>query len=147
MDSAGKRPRRLRAKYTPRTNLAICTRGISLLRRACVSVLALTDRGAAGNRPALSGVVPPLRRRDNIRGDERRKNGGERWHSFIQMSKLSNVKGRISYISDPKRQEYLYATFSTREDMTFWNDLAKECQEEFKRFGTEGKCIEARELI
>ena len=68
-------------------------------------------------------------------------------HSFIQMSKLSNVKGRISYISDPKRQEYLYATFSTREDMTFWNDLANECQEEFKRFGTEGKCIEARELI
>lgn len=39
-------------------------------------------------------------------------------HSFIQMSKLSNVKGRISYISDPKRQEYLYATFSTREDKT-----------------------------
>lgn len=68
-------------------------------------------------------------------------------HSFIQMSKLSNVKGRISYISDPKRQEYLYATFSTREDMTFWNDLARECQEEFKRSGTEGKCIEARELI
>ena len=68
-------------------------------------------------------------------------------HSFIQMSKLSNVKGRITYISDPKRQEHLYATFSTREDMTFWNDLAKECQEEFKRFGTEGKCIEARELI
>ena len=84
MDAALKRPRRLRAKYTPRTNLAICTRGISLLRRACVSVLALTDRGAAGNRPALSGVVPPLRRRDNIRGrrtgDEGRENGGERWH-------------------------------------------------------------------
>ena len=68
-------------------------------------------------------------------------------HSFIQMSKLSSVKGRISYISDPSRQEYLYATFSTREDMSFWDDLAKECQEEFKRFGTEGKCIEARELI
>ena len=68
-------------------------------------------------------------------------------HSFIQMSKLSNVKGRIDYISDPKRQEYLYASFSTREDMTFWDALAKECQEEFKRFGTEGKCIEARELI
>ena len=68
-------------------------------------------------------------------------------HSFIQISKLSDVKGRISYISDPKRQEHLYATFSTREDMTFWNDLAKECQDEFKRYGTEGKCIEARELI
>jgi len=70
MDTAGKRPRRLRAKYTPRTNLTICTRGISLLRRACVSVPALEDRGAAGNRPALSGVVPPLRRRDNIQGTE-----------------------------------------------------------------------------
>ena len=68
MDTAEKRPRRLRAKYTPRTNLAICTRGISLLRRACVSVPASEDRGAAGNRPALSGVGPPLRRRDNIRG-------------------------------------------------------------------------------
>ena len=68
-------------------------------------------------------------------------------HSFIPMTKLTNVKGRISYISDPKRQEYLYATFSTREDMTFWDDLAKECQEEFRRYGTEGKCIEARELI
>ena len=68
-------------------------------------------------------------------------------HSFIQMSKLSNVKGRISYIADPKRQEHLYAAFSTREDMTFWDDLAKECQEEFRRYGTEGKCIEARELI
>lgn len=68
-------------------------------------------------------------------------------HSFIQLSKLSDVKGRISYISDPKRQEHLYATFSTREDMTFWNDLAKECQEEFRRSMTKGKCIEARELI
>ena len=68
-------------------------------------------------------------------------------HSFIQMSKLSDVKGRISYISEPGRQEHLYATFSTREDMTFWNDLAKECQEEFRRSMTKGKCIEARELI
>jgi len=68
-------------------------------------------------------------------------------HSFIQMSKLSDVKGRISYISDPKRQEHLYATFSTREDMTFWDDLAKECQEEFRRSMAKGKCIEARELI
>ena len=68
MDTAEKRPRRLRAKYTPRTNLAICTRGISLLRRACVYAPAWTGIDAAGNRPALSGVAPPLRRRDNIRG-------------------------------------------------------------------------------
>ena len=50
-------------------------------------------------------------------------------------------------VSDLDGQEHLYATFSTREDLTFWNDLAKECREEFKRLGTEGKCIEARELI
>ena len=31
--------------------------------------------------------------------------------------------------------------------MTFWDDLAKECQEEFRRSMTKGKCIEARELI
>ena len=68
-------------------------------------------------------------------------------HSFIQMSKLSSVGGRISYIGDPERQEHLYARYTTREDLSFWQDLARESQEEFKRFGTEGKCIEARELI
>lgn len=29
----------------------------------------------------------------------------------------------------------------------FWNELAKCNQEEFKKSGTEGSCIEARELI
>ena len=32
-------------------------------------------------------------------------------HSFIRQSKLSDVAGRIDYISNPKRQEYLYATY------------------------------------
>ena len=67
-------------------------------------------------------------------------------HSFIQMSKLSNVKGRISYITSHARQENLYATYCTA-DNHFWNNLAKECQQEFKRSGADGKCIEARELI
>ena len=67
-------------------------------------------------------------------------------HSFIQMSKLSNVKGRISYITSHARQENLYATYRTA-DNDFWSDLAKECQQEFKRSGADGKCIEARELI
>ena len=57
-------------------------------------------------------------------------------HSFIQMSKLSNVKGRISYISDPKRQEYLYTTFSTREDMTFWDEHASGLRENVSRHGS-----------
>lgn len=67
-------------------------------------------------------------------------------HSFIQMSKLPNVKGRISYITSHARQENLYATYQTA-DSAFWSNLAKESQQEFKRSGTDGKCIEARELI
>lgn len=67
-------------------------------------------------------------------------------HSFIQMSKLPNVKGRISYITSPARQENLYAAYRT-SDNAFWNNLARESRQEFQRSGAEGKCIEARELI
>lgn len=45
-------------------------------------------------------------------------------NSFIQISKLSNLKGRIDYITNPKRQENLYATYNTTDD-TFWDELAK----------------------
>lgn len=31
-------------------------------------------------------------------------------HSFIQMSKLTDLKGRIDYVTNPDRQEHLYAT-------------------------------------
>ena len=34
-------------------------------------------------------------------------------HSFIRQNKLSDVTGRIDYISNPKRQEHLYATYQT----------------------------------
>ena len=69
-------------------------------------------------------------------------------HSFIRQSKLSDVKGRVDYISNPKRQEHLYATYQT-EGVTpeFWKNLAKENQQDFRTSGTEGNCIEARELI
>lgn len=62
------------------------------------------------------------------------------------MSKLSDVKGRIYYISSSVRQENLYAVCETT-DRKFWTGLAKCNQEEFIKSGTEGKCIEARELI
>lgn len=61
-------------------------------------------------------------------------------HSFIQMSKLYNVKGRISYITSHARQENLYATYRTA-DNSFWRNLAKECQQEFKRSNSPGKCM------
>lgn len=69
-------------------------------------------------------------------------------HSFIRQSKLSDVAGRIDYISNPKRQEYLYATYQTEGATTeFWKNLAKENQLDFKASGSAGKCIEGREFI
>lgn len=69
-------------------------------------------------------------------------------HSFIRQNKLSDVAGRIDYISNPKRQEHLYATYQT-EGATpeFWKNLARENQLDFKTSGTTGKCIEGREFI
>lgn len=67
-------------------------------------------------------------------------------NSFIQMSKLPNVKGRINYISSHARQENLYAVYETVE-RGFWSKLAACNQEEFIKSGTAGTCIEARELI
>ena len=69
-------------------------------------------------------------------------------HSFIRQSKLSDVAGRIDYISNPKRQEYLYAIYQT-EGATpeFWKNLARENQLDFKASGSAGKCIEGCEFI
>ena len=67
-------------------------------------------------------------------------------HSFIQMTKLSNVRGRITYISSHAKQEHLYAVYETTE-RSYWTELARCGQQEFKKSGVEGNCIEARELI
>lgn len=66
--------------------------------------------------------------------------------SFIQQSKLGNVAGRIDYISSEAKQEYLYSVYETMPE-PLWTELSKECQQEFHRSGTTGKCVEARELI
>ena len=65
---------------------------------------------------------------------------------FVQHVKLTNVSGRISYISSEKKQENLYAVYET-VPRRYWKDLAKENQADFKKSGTKGNCIEARELI
>ena len=56
------------------------------------------------------------------------------------------MAGRIDYISNPTRQEHLYATYETNPE-PFWDDLAKENQVEFFHSGRDGQCVEARELI
>ena len=60
-------------------------------------------------------------------------------HSFIRQSKLSDVAGRIDYISNPKRQEYLYATYQT-EGATpeFWKNLAREISWILRRADRQG---------
>ena len=68
-------------------------------------------------------------------------------HSFVQISKLPDVRGRVDYISNPIRQEHLYATYSTAEP-DFWKRLAEQAQFDFRKSNQKsGRCIEARELI
>ena len=68
-------------------------------------------------------------------------------HSFIQMTKLPDVRGRVDYISNPKRQEHLYATYSTINP-EFWKYLSEQAQYDFRKSNQKnGKCIEARELV
>ena len=82
------------------------------------------------------------------RGGRRHQKGGEKMKgvSFVQHTKLTNVAGRIRYISSEEEQEYLYAVYDTAPE-GFWQDLARENQRDYKRSGTSGQCIEARELI
>lgn len=68
-------------------------------------------------------------------------------NSFIEMAKLHDLSGRITYISSHVKQEHLYEVYATEPDRAFWRELAKCNQEEFEKSGTNGKCIEARELM
>lgn len=69
-----------------------------------------------------------------------------RGFTFIRQTKLHDVCGRVNYISSHEEQEHLYATYETNPE-PFWEDLARECQEEFIKSGAHGRCIEARELV
>lgn len=65
---------------------------------------------------------------------------------YARIEHITDVMGRIDYISSPDRQENLYAIYRTKEDFP-WNQLAAECRSSFRKSGTEGRCIEAREMI
>ena len=53
----------------------------------------------------------------------------------------------MDYVSNPDRQEHLYASFDTAGTDTFWDYLAGESQKAFKQSGAKGTCVEAREWI
>lgn len=57
------------------------------------------------------------------------------------------MQGRIDYISNPKRQEHLYSSYSTVEP-ELWQRLSEQSQFDFWRSHQKTeKCIEARALI
>jgi len=68
-------------------------------------------------------------------------------HSFVQMTTLTDVCGRVDYITNPKRQEHLYATYTSVKP-EYWKLLSKQSQFDFWRsHQSKGKCIEGRELV
>ena len=111
-------PRRLRAKYTHRTKL----RFVLCVFRPCRGPLRRIRRWVRKRMP-----MHPLTlsfRREMIRMPR---------NSFVQMNKLTNVSGRITYISSKAKQENLYATYTTVSERSFWRELAKCNQESFRQ--------------
>ena len=65
---------------------------------------------------------------------------------YLDSRKLTNVKGRIKYITNKDKQENIVDYFNTAEN-DFWKMLAKENQQRHREVKAGGKCCEARELI
>ena len=65
---------------------------------------------------------------------------------YLDSRKLTNVKGRIKYITNKEKQENIVDYFNTA-DNEFWKMLAKENQQRHREVKAGGKCCEARELI
>ena len=143
-------PRRLRAKYTPRTNLRFMLSVFRLCREQSHAGVTYTNAVAFGyagygNKPTTIPLILSVRTPFPL-AEEGEESTLTTRHSFIQMTKLSNVRGRITYISSHAKQEHLYAVYETT-DRSYWTELARCSQQEFKKSGVEGNCIEARELI
>lgn len=56
---------------------------------------------------------------------ERRRKAFVKRNSFIEMAKLHDLSGRITYISSHAKQEHLYEVYATEQDREFWRELAK----------------------
>ena len=143
-------PRRLRAKYTPRTNLRFMLSVFRPCREQSHAGVTYTNAVAFGyagygNKPTTIQLILSVRTPFSL-AEEGEESTLTTRHSFIQMTKLSNVRGRITYISSHAKQEHLYAVYETTE-RSYWTELARCSQQEFKKSGVEGNCIEARELI
>lgn len=65
-------------------------------------------------------------------------------NSFVQMSKLHNVRGRIYYISSDKNRKISMRYMKPQTEI--WTELAKCNQAEFKKSGTEGNVSKQENL-
>lgn len=68
---------------------------------------------------------------------------------YVRHTVLTDLGGRIDYISSPKRQENLLAVHDRAADKaegTYWRQLAAECQEGSKYTAAGKKTVEGREL-
>ena len=65
---------------------------------------------------------------------------------MVKATSLGDAGGRIDYISNPNRQEYLEAVYYSTDDETFWAALAAYCQEQAKYSQTKN-AVEAREWV
>ena len=140
----------MRAKYTPRTNLRFMLSVFRPCREQSHAGVTYTNAVAFGyagygNKPTTIQLILSVRTPFPL-AEEGEESTLTTRHSFIQMTKLSNVRGRITYISSHAKQEHLYAVYETTE-RSYWTELARCSQQEFKKSGVEGNCIEARELI
>ena len=58
---------------------------------------------------------------------------------YLSSRKLGNVKGRIRYMTDEKKQENILDYYNTTNN-DFWSMLAKESRERHRETKTGGKC-------
>ncbi len=138
-------PRRLRAKYTPSHKSSICS--------LCISPCwELPPTGGYVRRRATYVAYSLHIRKYLILIScsfvlGRYRKGEAHAKKFIYSDdEAPQCPGKNLLYFKPKKQENLYAVYETTE-RSFWSDLAKCNHAEFKKSGTEGKCIEARELI
>lgn len=66
---------------------------------------------------------------------------------YARATALSNVGGRLNYISSPERQEHLLAFYDGAADQLdgqFWRQLSRECQDAFDQFGEKTRMVKDR---
>ncbi|MGT2846270.1 MobA/MobL family protein [Streptococcus massiliensis] len=171
-----KKPSAFESEIHPSHKSPICTLGISPLQGAkCQWHLFSTDRSGAERRAcdnadtsvfsvitektaaAFFSAVPSACAAETAATDKSvAKRVCPSWekgvydktliYSDVEAAQCQRKNLLYHKITSEKKQEYLYAVYHTA-DNEFWSSLARETQQEFKRSGAEGKCIEARELI